>query len=173
MLGGMARPLLATATVAALSLASDAAPGGAAPGGVPPTRITVWGAAPAGLFGGATYAAPLAGAMITERRELELGGGEVRIAGIAATIDPGSVQLRDLTEPGVSITEQRFVPGAATPTELLARHIGDPVTVVTGKGEVAGVLRAADEEAIPLFHHAFQVSRKLNTFHVHINQRLF
>jgi hypothetical protein len=148
MLGCMARPLLATATVAALSLASDAAPGGAAPGGVPPTRITVWGAAPAGLFGGATYAAPLAGAMITERRELELGGGEVRIAGIAATIDPGSVQLRDLTEPGVSITEQRFVPGAATPTELLARHIGDPVTVVTGKGEVAGVLRAADEEAI-------------------------
>ena len=144
MLGGMARPLLATATVAALSLASDAAPGGATP-----TRSTVWGAAPAGVFGGATYAAPLTGAMITERRELELGGGgEVRIAGVAATLDPGSVQLRDLTEPGASITEQRFVPGATTPTELLARHVGDPVTVVTGKGELAGVLRAADEEAI-------------------------
>ncbi len=139
----MARLLLATATVAALSLASDAAPGGAAP-----TRITVWGAAQVGLFGGATYATPLVGAMITERRELELGGGEVRITGVAATIDPGSVQLRDLTEPGVSITEQRFLPGATTPTELLAHHVGDPITVVTPKGEVAGVLRAADEQAI-------------------------
>ena len=142
MLERMARTLLATATVAALALASDAAPGGA-----PPLRITVWGAAQAGQYGGATYASPLTGAMISERREIEL-GGEVRIAGVAATIDPASVQLRDLTEPTVSITEQRFVPGATTPTELLARHVGDPVTVVTAKGELAGVLRAADEQAI-------------------------
>jgi hypothetical protein len=143
MLEPMARPLIALATVAALSLASDAAPGGPVP-----TRITVWGAAPVGLYGGATYATPLSGAMISERREIELGGGEVRIPGVAATIDPASVQLRDLTEPGVSITEQRFVPGATTPTELLARHVGEQVTVVTLKGEVAGVLRAADEQAL-------------------------
>lgn len=141
----MARLLLATASVAALALAGDAAPGDP-----PPARITVWGAAPVGLYGGATYAAPLAGAMITERREVELpaGGGEVRLSGVAATIDPASVQIRDLTEPGAAVTEQRFVPGAATPTELLARHVGDPVTVVTPRGEVAGVLRAADEGAI-------------------------
>jgi hypothetical protein len=145
MLDRMARPLLATATVAALALASHAAPGGGAPA---PTRITVWGAAQAGLYGGATYAAPLAGAMISERREIQVGGGEVRISGVAATIDPASVQLRDLTEPGAAITEQRFVPGATTPTELLARRIGDPITVVTPKGEVAGVLRAADEQAL-------------------------
>jgi hypothetical protein len=143
MLARMGRTLLAAATVAALSLASDAAPGDPTP-----TRITVWGAAQAGQFGGATYAAPLAGAMITERREVELGGGEVRISGVAATIDPASVQLRDLTEPGAAITEQRFVPGAATPTELLARHVGDAVTVITPKGEVSGVLRAADEQAL-------------------------
>ncbi len=143
MLARMARPLLSLAAVAALALVSAAAPGDPAP-----TRITVWGGAPQlGLFEGATYATP-SGAMITERRELELGGGEVRISGVAATIDPASVQLRDLTEPGVSITEQRFVPGATTPTELLARHVGDPVTVVTPRGEVAGVLRAADEQAL-------------------------
>jgi hypothetical protein len=142
----MARTLLATAALAALSLASDAAPAGPAP-----TRITIWGAAPqAAELGGATYAAPGAGALITERREieLELGGGEVRLGGVAATIDPASVQLRDLTEPTAAITEQRFVPGATTPTELLARHVGDPVTVVTPRGEVAGVLRAVDEQAI-------------------------
>jgi hypothetical protein len=143
MLERMARMLLATATVAALALRGDAAPAGP-----PPTRITVWGAAQAGSFGGATYAAPLAGAMISERREVELGGGEVRLAGVAATIDPASVQLRDLTEPGAAITEQRFVAGATTPTELLARHVGDPITVVTARGELAGVLRAADEQAI-------------------------
>jgi len=142
----MARTLLATAALAALSLASDAAPAGPAP-----TRITIWGSAPqAAELGGATYAAPAAGALITERREVELGGGEVRLAGVAATIDPASVQLRDLTEPTAAITEQRFVPGAATPTELLARHVGDAVTVVTPRGEVAGVLRAADEQAIVL-----------------------
>jgi hypothetical protein len=140
----MGRTLLAAAAaLGVVSLASDAAPGGPAP-----TRITVWGAAQAGQYGGATYAAPLAGAMISERREIELGGGEVRISGVAATIDPASVQLRDLTEPGAVVTEQRFVPGATTPTELLARHVGDAVTVVTPKGEVAGVLRAADEQAI-------------------------
>lgn len=145
MLARMARTLLATATVAVLALRGDAAPAGP-----PPTRITVWGAAQAGQFGGATYAAPLDGAMISERREIELGGGEVRLAGVAATIDPASVQLRDLTEPGAAVTEQRFVPGATTPTELLARHVGDPITVATARGEVAGVLRAADEQAIVL-----------------------
>lgn len=136
----------ATATVAALSLQSDAAPGAADAR----LRITVWGAAQAGQFGGASYAAPLAGAMVSERRELEVGagGGEVRISGVAATIDPASVQLRDLTEPTAAITEQRFVPGAATPTELLARHVGEPITAVTPKGEVTGTLRAADEQAI-------------------------
>jgi hypothetical protein len=86
--------------------------------------------------------------MITERREVEPGAGEVRISGVAATIDPASVQLRDLTEPGAVVTERRFVPGASTPTELLAHHVGDPITVVTAKGEVSGVLRAADEQAI-------------------------
>jgi hypothetical protein len=60
------------------------------------------------------------------------------------------VQLRDLTEPGVSITEQRLVAGATTPTEMLARRVGEPVTVVTPKGEVSGVLRAIDDGVMVL-----------------------
>jgi hypothetical protein len=122
-------------------------------GGTPRTQITVWSATPPtgnGLYGGVAYggAAPTTGAMITEQRDVEIAGGEARIAGIAATVDPASVQLRDLTDVGALVTEQRFVAGATTPTEILTRHVGDPVTVVTPKGEVTGTLRSVDEQAI-------------------------
>jgi hypothetical protein len=116
------------------------------------TRITVWGAPPINAtFGGMTYGGfvPLAGAMITEQREVDVpANGEVRVSGIAQTIEPASVQLRDLTEPGVAITEQRYVPGVTSPTDMLARRIGEQVTVVTTKGDVSGVLRAVDEESL-------------------------
>jgi hypothetical protein len=119
------------------------------------TQIMVWASVPptVTMYGGASYGGgytPPTGAMITERRELEVGASsEMRIAGVAASIDPASVQLRDLTDPsGIAVTEQRYVPGATTPDELLARHIGDAVTVVTEKGEVAGVLRAASAQAL-------------------------
>ena len=42
------------------------------------------------------------------------------------------------------------MPGAKHADEILARHVGDPVTVVTPKGEVAGVLRSADPQALVL-----------------------
>lgn len=120
----------------------------------PQTKITVWGAPPtSAAFGGMTYGGfvPLAGAMITEQREVEIAAnGEVRVAGIASTIEPASVQLRDLTEPGAAITEQRYVPGVTTPLDMLARRIGDTVTVVTPKGDVVGVLRAVDEHSLVL-----------------------
>lgn len=116
------------------------------------TKITVWGAPPTNAaFGGMTYGGftPLAGAMITEQRDVEVASnGEVRLTGIASTIEPASVQLRDLTEPGVAITEQRFVPGATTPLDMLARRVGETVTVVTTKGDVVGVLRAVDETSL-------------------------
>ncbi len=121
-------------------------------GGSTGTRVTVWGAAPSSAaFGGMTYggAVPTSGAMITETRDVEIGAtGEIRITGVAATVDPASVQLRDLTEPAITITEQRFVPGATSSTALLARRIGEQVTVVTTKGEVGGVLRAVDDQTI-------------------------
>lgn len=146
---GRARVVPVVAALAA-GVAADAGAGGQ-------TAITVWATAPApavgyGAYGGLTYgghAAPT-GAMITERRDVELtSGGELRITGIAATADPATVQLRSLTDPGgVTVSEQRFVPGANTPDEILARHIGDVVTIVTARAEVQGILRSVDAQAL-------------------------
>jgi hypothetical protein len=139
----MARTAAAVCSICVVLAVSQLARSGPAP----QTKITVWGSP----IGGATYGGfvPLAGAMITEQREVDVAAnGEIRVTGIASTIEPASVQLRDLTEPGVAVTEQRFVPGASTPLEMLARRVGEPVTVVTTKGDVSGVLRAVDEQAL-------------------------
>jgi hypothetical protein len=130
-------------------LACLAAAGLAGAGGTSKrTAITVWAAAPAPT-GGASYggfAAPT-GAMIVEHREVEVGAsGELKIAGVAATIDPVSVQLRG--DPALQIAQQRFIPGATTPTEMLARHVGETVSVVTAKGDVTGVLRSVDDTSL-------------------------
>lgn len=148
---GLVRVVPIAATMALF--ATDAGAGDAK------TTITVWAtpsAAMAGYgayggFGYGGYAQP-SGAMITETREVDVAnGGEVRISGIAATVDPATVQLRSLTDPGgLTVSEQRFVPGAATPDEILARHVGDTVTIVTAKGEVTGVLRSVDAQALVL-----------------------
>jgi hypothetical protein len=122
------------------------------------TAITIFTAAPdpnaanaPAAFGGATYGetiAPPTGALITERRDVDIGdNGDVHLAGVPDTIDPASVQLRGLGDP-LTVIEQRFVPGAATPDDVLAHHVGEPVAVVTPKGEIAGTLRAADPQAI-------------------------
>jgi hypothetical protein len=136
--------------LAVAGFVTDAGAGGAQ------TQITVFATPPAAvaLYGGYSYGATTAptGAMITERRELDVkSGAEVRITGIASTVDPATVQLRSITDPGgVTVSEQRFVPGATTPDEILARHVGDPVTVVTPKGDVAGVLRSLDPQTLVL-----------------------
>jgi hypothetical protein len=144
----MGRVVTACFGLAMLVAVALAAPGTAR------TRITVWAqptAAQLAAYGGAAYGgfAPTTGALITEQREVDVApNGEVRIAGVASSLDAASVQLRDLAEPGVAITEQRFVPGASTPTELLQRHVGDQVTIVTTKGDVTGTLRSADEQTL-------------------------
>jgi len=142
MLDGMGRRVLPL--IALLAGASDASPR---------TTVTIWAAAPppAATYGGVTYGgyAPPSGALISEQREVDVQGGELRVSGVAATIEPTSVQLRDLTDPaGTTVREQRFVPGAITPDEILARHIGEAITVVTAKGELAGTLRAIDAQAL-------------------------
>ena len=117
----------------------------------PKTQVTIFSGAVASPLGGTTYGGlPIVGAaLISEQRELEIPpNGELRITGIAATADPASAQLRDLSDPAAAITEQRFVPGASTPTEMIARRIGEQVTVVTTKGDVTGTLRAIDERSI-------------------------
>lgn len=114
------------------------------------TRLTIQ-AAPPGAYGGLGYGGlvPLTGATISQELEVDVDPrSEIRVVGVAATLDPGSIQLRDRTEPALAIVEQRFLPGATTPTEIIARSIGEHVTVTTPKGEVTGTLRAADAEAI-------------------------
>ncbi len=111
----------------------------------PTTKITVWGT------GGDGYGATTFGALISERRKLEIpASGEVSFTGVANTLDPASAHLRDLTEPSLTIVEQRFIESATTPTDILLRHVGKPIVVVTTKGEASGVLRSADDEEIVL-----------------------
>ena len=152
MLDGMGE-LRAVPLAMALMLAASSSDAGPAQ-----TSITVFASQPAATanpyaaYGGVSYGGYTTptGAMITERREVEIAqNGEVRITGIASTVDPATVQLRSLTDPtGVTVSEQRFVPGATTPDEILAHHVGDQVTIVTPKGEVSGVLRSVDPQAL-------------------------
>jgi hypothetical protein len=146
------RALVAIVTLGVALAFAAAAPSGPAPGAGARTQITVWSATvpPSGAFGGLEYGGypPTTGAMITERREVDIIDGEARIAGVPATLDPGSVQLRDVTDANALITEQRFVAGATTPTELLVRHVGDAITVLTQKAEVSGTLRSVDDQVI-------------------------
>lgn len=117
------------------------------------TAITVWSGVSAtqASVGGAGYGAvtPTTGALVTEQREVDVdASGEVRIAGVATTIDPASVRLRSLTDPDLTVTQQRYLAGATTPSEILARHVGDTITVITAKGDVTGVLRAVEPQAL-------------------------
>ncbi len=139
--------------VALVSLVAIATVAVASAGGSSRTKITVWAApAPAAsAYGGLTYGgfSPPSGAMITQQTEVDVAAsGDVRIAGVASTLDPASVQIRDLTDATTTLVEQRFTPGAATPTALIARHVGESVTAITPKGDISGVLRSVDAQAI-------------------------
>jgi hypothetical protein len=113
------------------------------------TAITVWEAAPAST-GGAGYAFAPSGGVVVDDRELDVpSSGELRIDGVAQTLDPASVQLRNLVDPQLlTITQQRFVPGASTPTEILSRHLGEAITAVTATETVTGTLRSVDDQTI-------------------------
>ncbi len=127
-------------TLLATTLSAEAGPS-------PTVQITIWQAA--STLGGASYGTT--GALIFERREVEVSAaGEARLSNVAGTADPASMQLRDLTDKTASITEQRFFAAARTPTEMIARRIGDQITVVTPKGDVTGVLRGVDERTLVL-----------------------
>lgn len=118
--------------------------------GARPIRITIHGG---GAFGGDTYGLRIAftGATISQSLDVEVDArGEIRISDVAATLDPASIHLTDRTEPALAIAEQRFIQGALTPTQTLARSVGARVTVTTPKGEQSGILRAADEDTLVL-----------------------
>jgi hypothetical protein len=143
--------VVATATLATIAAA------GLSTG--PRTTITIWSqgtATPlnAAAYGGAGYGGvnlTPTGALVVEDREVDVpADGQLRLAGIAGKLDPGSIQVRSLTEPTAQVSEQRFVPGAESPTDILAHHVGDQVVVVTPKGDVPGVLRAVDATTLVL-----------------------
>lgn len=117
-----------------LGLATVAAAGGKSS----KTAITVWSG------GGATYGTQ--GALVVERRDVDLTGNELHFDNVSPALDAASVQLRDLGGAQLDIVQQRFVAGGAgAPLALMLRHVGDPITVITAKGEVSGTLRGLDE----------------------------
>lgn len=116
------------------------------------TEITVWSGTVTPATGGMTYGAvaPSTGALVVEHRDVDLVGDEVRFENVSHALDPGSVQLRDLSDPGLVIVEQRYLRGAVTPTEMIGRHLGEAVVVGTAKGELSGTLRAVDEQTLAI-----------------------
>ncbi len=84
-----------------------AARAASAGGGARPADRPTGGVAPTGAF-------------VVEQRDVDVpASGELRIAGVATTLDPASVQLHAADATGLAISEQRYVPGATTPTEIL------------------------------------------------------
>jgi hypothetical protein len=144
--------LLAVSVGVALSMASAhvlAEPGASI------TIYRVGGSMPAyGLYGGVGYGGyAMAGqsgsgyAVIAERRALDLvkGDNQVSFVGVAAGIDPSTVQFHSVTDPdGTSVVEQSFAYDLASPEALLARYRGHRITAVTSDGEVSGTLLAHD-----------------------------
>ncbi|HVV87604.1 MAG TPA: DUF4139 domain-containing protein [Kofleriaceae bacterium] len=99
--------------------------------------VSVWST------GGEGYGGPGGGAFVVQRRDVDVdAGGLARFPGVAATIDPATVEVRSLTDAGASVVEQRLIGDQARPDELLAHQVGHPVTVTLEHGEVKGVLRA-------------------------------
>ncbi len=85
---------------------------------------------------------PAGYAVVTERRKITVpaGGGEVRFTDVPAQIDPTTVQFIDETDPAAEVTQQRFQHDLANVDALLARYVGQPITVVTDQGERTGTL---------------------------------
>jgi hypothetical protein len=106
--------------------------------------VAVWSADAANAFGGEGYGGAQPMAFVVQRRDVDVGAdGSVRFPGVAATIDPATVEVRSLTQPTASVIEQRLIGDRASPDELLAQQIGRPVVVTLERGELKGVLRAA------------------------------
>jgi len=76
--------------------------------------------------------------MVAETRALDLEKGtrEAAFPGVAARIEPDSVQFLSLTDPeGVRLLEQRFEFDLSSTESLLGRYVGSPVLVTGREGE--------------------------------------
>ncbi|MEZ4400595.1 MAG: hypothetical protein R3B06_11285 [Kofleriaceae bacterium] len=94
-------------------------------------------------------ARPAAG-FVTQRREVDVGAdGLVRLVGVAATLDPDTVEFRSVTDPtGTRVVEQRLNNDLLSSDALVARQLGKPITVTLTTGAVAGTLRAVTADAL-------------------------
>jgi hypothetical protein len=147
----MLRRHMTPRTVAALGILCGLAFAWEAHGDDARTAVTIWRSpAVQNAWGGMTYGAYDSNAFVTDRRKVEIpASGEVTFDGVAARIEPVTVQFRSITDPaGTTVLEQRFVRGLTSPDELLARHVGKQIVVVTDKSEVTGILRAVDTETL-------------------------
>jgi hypothetical protein len=120
------------------------------------TTVTIWRAPtiantynPYYGYGGYT-ATPGDAAFIAHRRSVDVSAeGELRFPGVSTKIDPSTVQFRSVTDAkGTSVVEQRFAYDLGSPDKLMSRYIGKTVTVTTTRGEVSGILRSVDAEAL-------------------------
>jgi hypothetical protein len=72
-------------------------------------------------------------ALVRDVRQIALAGGrnEIEFADISATINPATVRLRSLTEPGrLSVLEQNYQYDLLEPEKLLRKYVGRQVTLV-------------------------------------------
>jgi hypothetical protein len=128
------------------------------------TTVTIWRAPASAMaaysqygygygYGGYTYGAqPGDAAFVSHRRSVDVSAeGELRFPGVSTKIDPSTVQFRSLTDAkGTAVVEQKFAYDLGSPDKLMNRYIGKTVTVTTGKGDITGVLRSIDAEALVL-----------------------
>jgi hypothetical protein len=78
-------------------------------------------------------------ALVKETRTLQLAEGvqSVTIPGVAALIDPTSVQFRSLTDPaGTAVLEQNFEYDVVGTDKLLEKYVNQPIQVITADGTV-------------------------------------
>jgi hypothetical protein len=77
-------------------------------------------------------------ALVRDVREIALDRGtlDLRFADIAATVNPATVHLRSLTEPGrLSVLEQNYEYDLLEPDKLLRKYVGREITLVRRREE--------------------------------------
>lgn len=77
-------------------------------------------------------------ALVKDVRDIELPKGvlDLKFEGVAARIDPTSVHIRSLTDPGkLSVLEQNFEYDLISPAKLMEKYVGRTVELVTTRDE--------------------------------------
>ena len=92
-------------------------------------------------------------ALVVDRRWMNLSRGEheVKLLGVASTLDASSTWVQSLSDPvGTSLVAQRYEGATSSPDSLLAKHVGHNIEIATAQGEVSGKLLGYDHSEITL-----------------------